>query len=213
MRHATFSAAALALAAAASQAAVSDRGPDMFFDDDSGLTYLRIGAASSAFDDGDLADDGRLSHDAAAAWAASLSVPYLGQNLTGWRLPAHGEKTYGPATGWAWHADLAPVAAGATLVLTVEGYVIKDPVHAWPPTLAWTYGRGDYPGVVALELNDGRAPYRQYGQAYAVFTGDVTPVPEPATWLLMALGIAASSRATRRRATRPTSWSPTAPAR
>jgi hypothetical protein len=195
MKAITIAMAAM-LAAGATHGTLQDRGPLMFFDDVANLTFYKVSAAGSAFDDGFSASDGLVSWASAGAWAASLAVTNtFGVSSTGWRLPAQTEPTYA-ATGSAfgWYADLYDLSSniiptGGNSILTVNGWLVREPTHVWPPSLAWTYGKGFGVAVAALTLTDGNV-FHDYGQAWAVHSGDVGAVPEPAAISLAGAGAA-----------------------
>ena len=176
-----------------------ERGPDMFFDDVAGLTYLRAPAVGGPFDDGTLSDDGRLSFGSARAWADALEVhTATGALITDWRLPVRGEPVYTGASPFAWYGDIYTPTAGdraATSILTFEGWIVREPEHVWPPAFAWTTAGF---GLDTLTLFDGRQ-FKNYGMAFAVRTGDVALVPEPASAALLLAGLALVTALTRAR--------------
>lgn len=209
-----------AMVSSAAHAALLQRGDSMVYDDGTGLTWLRAPAepAGSAFDDGGLSNDGRLTFSSAQAWVAQLVVDFDGHPVSGWRLPALLSSTssevsrlvqielqnppgsvptkWAPfstlASGFVWLGTPYTEPAPAGTFLTPDGYLVRDPSHVWPPTLAWAYAVNDamhLPAVVELGLTTG-AVYRQDGYAWAVRDGDVlSPVPEPSSLALAAAAL------------------------
>lgn len=191
--------AALLGVSGTAHSALIDRGPDMFFDDVAGLTYLRAPAVGGMFDDGAFSDDGRLSFRSAGAWAEALEVrTETGALITDWRLLLRGEPAYAGTSPFAWYGDIyTPTAAdiAANAILTFEGWIVREPEHIWPPAFAWTTAGF---GLDTLTLFDGRQ-FKNYGMAFAVRTGDVALVPEPASAVLLLAGLALATALARAR--------------
>ena len=176
--------------------------------------------AGSAFDDGYSGTDGLMTFTSAQAWVSQLSIGYANNELTvsDWRLPnydptqgpseiaqlvqrslgnpsaTHVPKNWGPFVplqgGFEWIGSSYNASPPMRSFLSIEGWVVNDPVYEWPPLLAWaTDGFVHLPGVVQLDLLTG-ASYQQVGYAWAVRDGDVAAVPEPATYASMLAGLA-----------------------
>lgn len=210
-------------------AALHARGEYMVYDDSTNLTWLRSATygAGSAFDDGYSAADGLMTFTSAQAWVSQLSIVYPDNGLTvsDWRLPDY-DPTQGPSeiaqlvqyslANPAHHVPMnwgpfAPIQGGFEWLgssynllptrsfLSIEGWVVRDPVHEWPPSLAWaTDGFVHLPGVVRLDLLTG-ATYQQEGYAWAVRDGDVLAIPEPEVYASMLAGLMLVGVAARRR--------------
>lgn len=177
-------------------------------------------SAGSAFDDGSSANDGRMTFTSAQAWVSQLSIDYpdMGMTVSGWRLPSYDPaqgpseiaqliqyslanpssaqvpKNWGPFTplqdGFEWLGSPYNEPPPTRSFVSIEGWVVRDTVYAWPPSLAWaTDGFVHLPGVVQLDLLTG-ATYQQEGYAWAVHDGDVAAIPEPSTYASMLAGLA-----------------------
>lgn len=88
-----------------------------------------------------------------------------------------------PTDSFAWLAPLYNPPKGIenkTKVLTVEGWLLRNPDQPWPPQFAWGYDMGG--GF------QGPAQTSSYGLAWAVQTGDVAVVPEPLSAVLFVSG-------------------------
>lgn len=97
-----------------------------------------------------------------------------------------------------------PPGPTGSVLLSIEGWIVREPGQVWPPSLAWaTDGFVHYPGVVQLDLLTG-ATYQQEGYAWAVRSGDVAAIPEPAGYALLMAGLGVVAFATRRNRTVPT---------
>ncbi len=176
--------------------------------------------AGSVFDDGYSGTDGLMTFASAQAWVSQLSIVYPDNGLTvsDWRLPnydptqgpseigqlvqyslanpsaSHAPRNWGPFVplqgGFEWLGSSYNEPAPTRSFLSIEGWVVRDSIYAWPPSLAWaTDGFVHLPGVVQLDLLTG-ATYQQEGYAWAVHDGDVAAVPEPSIYASMLAGLA-----------------------
>ena len=175
--------------------------------------------AGSAFDDGYSGTDGLMTFTSAQAWVSQLSIVYgsNGLNVSDWRLPNY-DPTQGPSEiaelvqrslgnpsatnvpknwgpfvplqdGFEWLGSPYNASPPTRSFLSIEGWVVNDPVYEWPPSLAWaTDGFVHLPGVVQLDLLTG-ATYQQVGYAWAVRSGDVAAIPEPEAYGMMLAGL------------------------
>ena len=175
--------------------------------------------AGSTFDDGYSATDGLMTFVSAQAWVSQLSIVYANNGLTvsDWRLPDY-DPTQGPSEiaqlvqislgnpsasqvpvnwgpfaplqgGFEWLGSSYNLPLPTRSFLSIEGWVVRDPVYEWPPSLAWaTDGFVHSPGVVRLDLLTD-AIYQQEGYAWAVRSGDVAAIPEPETAAMMLAGL------------------------
>jgi len=97
--------------------------------------------------------------------------------------------------GFAWLAQRYPspdYLPNVSSFLTVEGWLVRDPSHDWPPSLAWALGLGGAqgPATVLLSVTTPAGVYQSEGYAWAVRDGDVIPIPEPSALSLLAAGVA-----------------------
>lgn len=176
--------------------------------------------AGSVFDDGYSGTDGLMTFASAQAWVSQLSIVYPDNGLTvsDWRLPDYDPMqglseiaalvqislgnpsatqvpmNWGPFTplqsGFEWLGSSYSASLPVRTFLSIEGWVVRDSIYAWPPSLAWaTDGFVHLPGVVQLDLLTG-ATYQQFGYAWAVRDGDIGAVPEPSTYASMLAGLA-----------------------
>jgi hypothetical protein len=204
-------------AATSAQADLVDRGNGFIYDTTLNITWLQNAnlAAGSSYDDGESATDGRLSFSAATAFVASLVV----DGISGWRLPgvtiatADGSCDFGfSGTDCGYNvstrnselAHLFTVDLGNRSVVDANGnpqtpyglvntglFKNLQPSQYWTgttfapnPDRAWNF-----------DMNYGYQNYdfedRFFYSVLAVHDGDIAAaVPEPASWALMALGIA-----------------------
>lgn len=76
-----------------------------------------------------------------------------------------------------WNEDIYTGPVGDQSVLTVEGWLVREPNSIWPQELAWG-------SSLEYALQGPAHTASQYGYALAVQSGDVGTVPLPAaTWL------------------------------
>jgi len=109
--------------------------------------------------------------------------------------------SWGPFSVLPWRFDVPFAWIGSDYAepsppgtfLTVQGWLVREPVHVWPPRLAWAYGLGsptNFPGIAELASTSGLS-YQQQGLAWAVRTGDVALIPEASTAAMFLAGLVA----------------------
>jgi hypothetical protein len=177
---------------------------DAYFDSVQNITWLANAnaGAGSVFDDGYAAGDGRMTWSSANAWAQGLDV----HGVTGWRLPqfvvgrsqSEISRMYFDTLG---NAPYPPTSA-------------TDPPPGWANTALfsnlgswyWLSDAGSVPGRHQVWAVDHISTYHSLEpdssnyRGWAVHDGNVTAaVPEPETYALMLLGLAAVWVAGRRR--------------
>ena len=196
--------AGLSLSGAA-QAGLIDRGGGLIYDSVLNITWLQNAnyGAGSSYDNGSNTTDGRMTWDNAMAWAANLSYYDSVRNVTydDWRLPtALNQNGTGPCLGYnctssemghLFYVD-GGLNAGQSILAstTLDDYFTNmqsslywsGTEYAPPPSGAWVFNAGDGYQI----LSDKNFSY----YAWAVRPGDVAAVPEPATLMLLGLGLA-----------------------
>lgn len=182
-------AAAMLLFAGTAQAALQGRDldgngvTDAFYDTDLNITWLRNANSNGAMD-----------WNTATAWAAAFSFA----GLSDWRLPRGSACHWDACTSTnelshLWYLGLGNLGGGP--MSNVGGFL-----NVQTSSRYWT----DYPGfTVAFSDGDvgvlGTSTSVNNVFSMIVRDGDVTPVPEPATYALMLLGLAGLIAANRRR--------------
>lgn len=99
-------------------------------------------------------------------------------------VPANSAPFAAIPLGFAWLGLVYQASASDAAqhsILTVEGYFVREPNAPWPPSLAWAFGLS--------EGFQGPASAFSEGYAWAVRTGDVSAIPEPGTFGMLALGV------------------------
>jgi len=206
-----YMAVGLLMMTGAAQATLINRGGGMIYDSAQNLTWLQDAnaGAGSSFDNGRSATDGRMTWDSVTAWAASLTVG----GFTDWRLPTPlnaggsglcgGYHCTGSELGHLFYTELGGRARSSILSASdPNGYLPLfsnvQPGTYWlgmeyaPLTgYAWFFNAAKGFQDVTLK--------RAGLFAWAVRSGDVAGVPEPATVLLMTLGLAGLGLAKRGR--------------
>lgn len=209
----------------AADAALIDRGAGLIYDSDRDITWLADAnyGAGSAYDDGFLTTDGRMTWQSAVNWAANLSYFDSGRMVTwdDWRLPS----TARPDAGCS---IAQPVALGTGCTASELGHMyyteLGAPIPTSPPQdytplpdpgpfsnlQADGYWSGTaYDASYSYVLNFGFGGAQAADQvtlgyfAWAVRDGDVGVIPAPpAAWLIGAALLSLVPRLRRRRATR-----------
>jgi len=181
---------------ASNAALVSRLGGQAVYDTDLNITWLVDGNAStgSAFDDGSLSNDGRMTWASANAWAASLSIG----GKSGWRLPSAlsafdgsictGYNCTNSEMGHLFYSELSGTS-GETILNSTDpnlafftnidtGFWLETGFNS---TLAYAFFFGN--------VNSGIQTFGGMGSnlsALAVYDGDISAVPVPAAiWLFV----------------------------
>lgn len=194
---------------------------DAYYDTTHQLTWLADAnaAAGTVWDNGSSGIDGRMTLNAANAWAASLSVA----GITGWRLPTlvdlgtpgcnagyngtdcgYNVDTAGSEMAAMFHLVLGNLSAYDTAgnarpgVSGIDwGLVHTGPFSGLQNDAYWLgtpYPSHGSPSGWSFFTTTGRQmPFASAAEmhGWAVLDGDAAPVPEPAMALLMLGGVAA----------------------
>lgn len=180
---------------------------DAYYDTALDLTWLADAnaAAGGSFDDGLSPTDGELTWANAKDWAAALDV----HGVTGWRLPQM-QSGIGSELSHMYCVTLAnfgpcnpatPTGPGTWGFTNTGPFINLFSSWYWtetledpgPPARAWIWAADPISAYHTAEVVTG-----DY-LAWAVREGDVPAIPEPSTWLLMGLGLAATAAMARRR--------------
>jgi len=208
--------------------AATDVSAVYLYDTTLNVTWLRNAnaGAGTSYDNGSSTSDGLMTWDNATAWAANLSTGIGGNTISDWRLPTmtvanpNSNSSYNGSTDWGYNvpgssSEMASLfyntlgnkayyntsgAAQAGYGLTNAGsfqnmqsnYYWLGTEYAPNPNYAWFFGT----------LNGGQfANYKNNLQLYAlaVRPGDVSPAPEPETYLMLLMGLGVVAGLSRRR--------------
>lgn len=206
---------AAGLISGAAKATLIDRGGGLIYDTDLDITWLSDAnyAKTSGYD-----SDGLMTWVNANTWAANLS--YGGYD--DWRLPTtlqpdpscdsqldagapyglqgYGYNCTGSEIGHLFYGELGGIAGNSfenpnipelDLFQNIEALeYLSGTAYAPNTSDAWLFNMGN--GRQLEDLKDGNR------YAWAVRSGDVAVVPEPATFLLLGLGLAAMGAMRRR---------------
>ena len=209
-------AAALLAMSSVSHAALVDRGGGLIYDDVLNVTWLQDAnyAKTSGYD-----SDGVMNWFAAMAWADNLSYfdPVRGAVYSDWRLPAtqiqtQGYNQTGSELGSLYYLSLGNIASAYTTKNTAPFTNVFLPGIDYSVFWSSASGvestnQGSYPYAFTFIFNDGvqdrtdPAYFERF--AWAVRDGDVAPpapVPVPAAWGLLLVGLGAMRLMSRVRA-------------
>lgn len=186
----------IALYCGAASAVLHDRGNGFVYDDTLEITWLADAnfAQTSGFD-----ADGEVSYDDALAWLSTLNVG----GYVGWRMPSAniGGSTlcttgYNCLNSELGHLFYVTLGVQAGDPLTSSSSPALSLFHGIQPDAYWskteapfTYSSWQY-FYAGNGFQGGPGLYQPSFHVWAVRDGDVSPVPEPAAYLLAVVGLA-----------------------
>ena len=161
-------------------ATLINKGGGLIYDDDLNITWLQDAnyAKTSGYD-----SDGYMTWSNAMAWASSLVY----QGYDDWRLPTLSSFEHGWTTKT--NGEYNHLSMVDQINKSHPGPFVNFPQqYFWTMYSSWCVGFTiDYP---IGEFYQANWPNGNQFAAFAVRNGDSTPVPEPATMLLLASGLA-----------------------